>query len=60
MDDAVNKLQKLMQAPHASMGLISDWNNGTIDRICDIIEGFGEKWNRAGNRYRDHVAESKY
>jgi len=60
MDDAVNKLQKLMQAPHHNMGLISDWNNGTIDRICDIIEGSGEQWNRAGNRYRDHVAESKY
>jgi hypothetical protein len=60
MDDAVNKLQKLMQAPHKNMGKISDWNNGTIDRICDIIEGQGEQWNRAGNRYRDQVAESKY
>jgi hypothetical protein len=60
MDDAVAKLQKLMQTPHAKQGQISDWNNGTIDRICDIIEGKGEQWNRAGNRYRDHVAESKY
>jgi hypothetical protein len=60
MDDAVAKLQKLMQAPHAKQGQISDWNNGTIDRICDIIEGKGEQWNRAGNRYRDHVAEAKY
>jgi hypothetical protein len=60
MDDAVAKLQKLMQAPHKDQGKISDWNDGTIDRICDIIEGKGEQWNRAGNRYRDHVAESKY
>ena len=60
MDDAVAKLQKLMQAPHKDQGKISDWNDGTIDRICDIIEGNGEQWNRAGNRYRDHVAESKY
>ena len=60
MDDAVNKLQTLMQAPHKNLGLISDWNNGTIGRIIDIIEGSGEQWNRAGNRYRDHVAESKY
>jgi len=60
MDDAVAKLQKLMQAPHAKQGQISDWNNGTIDRICDIIDGRGEQWNRAGNRYRDHVAEGKY
>ena len=29
-------------------------------RIVDIIEGNGEQWNRAGNRYRDHVAGSKY
>ena len=60
MDDAVNKLQTLMQAPHKDIGLISDWNNGTIDRIIDIMQGQGEQWNRAGNRYRDHVAESKY
>ena len=60
MDDAVNKLQTLMQAPHKDIGKISDWNNGTIGRIIDIIQGNGEKWNRAGNRYRDHVAEAKY
>lgn len=60
MDDAVNKLQTLMQAPHKDMGKISDWNNGTIGRIIDIIQGNGEQWNRAGNRYRDHVAEAKY
>jgi hypothetical protein len=42
------------------MGLISDWNNGTIDRVIDIISGQGEQWNRAGNRYRDHVARDKY
>ena len=60
MDDAVNKLQTLMQTPHQDMGLISDWNDGTIGRILDIMTGQGEKWNRAGNRYRDHVAEAKY
>jgi len=60
IDDAENKLTNLLNAPHHNMGLISDWNNGTIDRIVDIIEGNGEQWNRAGNRYRDHVAGSKY
>jgi hypothetical protein len=60
IDDAFYKLQNLLQKPHHNMGLISDWNNGTIDRIVDIIEGKGEKWNRAGNRYRDCVADSKY
>lgn len=59
-EDAINKLAYLLDSPSPDMGKISDWNNGTIDRICDIIEGRGEQWNRAGNRYRDHVAESKY
>lgn len=58
--DAFDKLTALLKAPHPAMGKISDWNNGTIDRICDIMEGTGEQWNRAGNRYRDHVAGAKY
>jgi hypothetical protein len=60
IEDAYNKLQNLLQEPHRNMGLISDWNNGTIGRVIDIIEGSGEQWNRAGNRYRDHVAQDKY
>jgi hypothetical protein len=59
-EDAINKLAYLLDAPSPAQGKISDWNNGTIDRICDIIEGKGEQWNRAGNRYRDYVAEDKY
>jgi hypothetical protein len=42
------------------MGLISDWNNDTVDRVVDIITGSGEQWNRAGARYRDHACEAKY
>jgi len=70
MDDAMVKLLTLLEAPSANMGKISDWNNGTIDRIIDIItaedEGDGvmpasqTKWFRGDNRYRDHVAEAKY
>jgi hypothetical protein len=60
MTDAMTKLTTLLSAPHANQGKISDWNNGTIDRIIDIIQGTGEKWNRAGNRYRDFTAEAKY
>jgi hypothetical protein len=59
-DDAVEKLNNLLEKPHHNMGLISDWNDGTIDRVVDILQGKGEQWNRAGNRYRDHVAEAKY
>jgi len=60
IEDAYNKLQNLLQGPHRNMGLISDWNNGTIGRVVDIMQGSGEQWNRAGNRYRDHVAQDKY
>jgi hypothetical protein len=50
----------LLVTPHVRMGRISDWNNGTVDRIVDIMQGTGEKWNRSGNRYRDHIAGAKY
>jgi hypothetical protein len=60
IDDAYTKLHDLLKHPHHNMGLISDWNNGTIDRIIDILEGNGEQWNRSGNRYRDHVPHDKY
>ena len=60
IDDAYHKMLNLLQAPHHNMGLISDWNNATVDRVVDIILGQGEQWNRAGNRYRDHVAHEKY
>ena len=60
IDDAYHKMQNLLRDPHHNMGLISDWNNGTIDRVIDIMEGTGEEWNRAGNRYRDHAAHEKY
>jgi hypothetical protein len=60
IDDAYHKLENLLTAPHHNMGLISDWTDGTVDRIVDILEGSGEQWNRAGNRYRDHVSQAKY
>jgi hypothetical protein len=60
IDDAYHKLENLLQELHHNSGLISDWNNGTVDRVVDILEGSGEEWNRAGNRYRDHVSQAKY
>ena len=60
IDDAYHKMQNLLRDPHHNMGLISDWNNHTVDRVIDIMTGQGEQWNRAGNRYRDHVAHEKY
>jgi len=60
IDDAYHKMQNLLQAPHHNMGLISDWNNGTVDRVIDIMSGLGEQWRRNHNRYRDHTAQAKY
>ena len=60
IDDAFTKLELLLDQPHHNMGLISDWNDGTVDRVVDIMLGQGEPWNRSGNRYRDHVPKSKY
>jgi hypothetical protein len=60
MDDALAKLERLLDQPHPRMGKISDWNDGTVDRVVDIIQGQGEQWFRGGPRYRDHVAGAKY
>ena len=58
--DAIRKLEMLMSGLHPDAGKISDWNDGTIGRVVDIITGHGEHWDRSGNRYRDHVAGAKY
>jgi hypothetical protein len=60
LDDVINKMHPLLRDPHHSQGKISDWNNGTIDRICDILEGNGEKWLRMSTDYRKHTREGKY
>jgi len=61
-EDAVSKILAGIEAPSANMGKISDWTNGTIDRMIDIMEGSYKhnQWLRSGNRYRDRVAEEKY
>ena len=60
IDDAMDKLDALLDAPHARMGRISDYNDGTIDRIVDILEGSGEDMLRMSTDYRKHTRESKY
>lgn len=60
IDDAINKLDNLLKKAHPNMGKISDWNDGTIDRICDILEGKGEQWRRDSTDYRNHTREAKY
>jgi len=60
LDDAEDKLIKLLFAAHKNMGKISNWNDHTIDRVLDIIEGNGEKWNRSTVDYRNHIVGAKY
>ena len=58
--DAMEKLKVLLTTPSPSMGQISDWTNGTIDRMIDIMTGTGEQWRRDGKHYRTPVSQSKY
>jgi hypothetical protein len=60
VEDAVDKLEFLLEAPHVNQGKISDWNNGTIDRCIDIMEGTGNQWLRSGADYRKHTRGFKY
>jgi len=59
LDDAMTKLKNLLKWNH-NTGDISNWTNGTIDRIVDILEGNGEQWRRMSTDYRKHTHESKY
>jgi len=60
IDDAMDKLEALLDRPHPAMGAISDYNNGTIDRIIDILQGDGEDLLRMSTDYRKHTREYKY
>ncbi len=60
IDDAMNKLDKLLLVQHQNVGKISDHTDGTIDRICNIIEGRGQHLLRMSTDYRKHTRESKY
>jgi hypothetical protein len=60
LEDAVTKLETLLKKTHPQVGKISSYNDGTIDRICDILEGKGEKYLRMSTDYRKHTRESKY
>ena len=60
LEDAMDKLNGLLHKPHSRQGAISDWTDGTIGRIVDILEGKGEQWRRMSTDYRKHTHESKY
>lgn len=58
--DAMDKLEALLDRPHPAMGAISDYNNSTINRIIDILQGDGEDLLRMSTDYRKHTREYKY
>ena len=60
IDDAMSKLQNLLVAPHNFQGRISNYNDKTIDRICDILEDNGKQYLRMSNDYRKYTRETKY
>lgn len=60
VDDAADKLNRLLEAPSMNLGKISDWTNGTIDRYIDIMSGDGEQWRRDSVDYRNYTSQSKY
>jgi hypothetical protein len=60
IEDALDKLEKLLKKPHEKIGQISDYTDKTIDRICDIIEGKGEQYLRMSTDYRKYTKETKF
>jgi hypothetical protein len=61
LEDAADKLEKMFLNPASyKTGFVSDWQNGTIDRTLDVMEGKGEEWARNGLDYRKHVSKAKY
>ena len=60
--DAISKMKTLIDKPHADQGKISDWTNGTIDRMINIMlqDHRANEWKRSGRDYRDYASESKY
>ena len=60
IEDALNKLEILLTWQHPRMGQISNRNDGTIDRVLDIMQGNGENMLRMGVDYRKHTREGKF
>ena len=61
IDDAADRLEKMFLKPsNYETGLISHWQDGTIDRTLDVFLGKGEQWARNGNDYRKFVSAAKY
>jgi glycosyltransferase involved in cell wall biosynthesis len=62
MNDAMDKLENLLDKPHYNLGKLSDWTSNTIHRCIDIMTQYDgyEKWYRSPATYREHVTHAKY
>ena len=66
IEDAVEKLKRMFESidnddlSKYNIGKISEYQNGTIDRTLDVLEGNGERWARNDWDFRKHVARAKY
>lgn len=60
IDDAIEKMHKLLTVQHPNVGKISNHTDGTVDRICDILEGKGQHLLRIKQDYRKHTREDKF
>ena len=61
LENALEKLREMFLNPvkYANSN-VSDWQDGTIDRTLDVLQGNGEQWARNTLDYRKHVLPSKY
>ncbi len=50
----------LLDLQHENVGKISDYQNGTIGRTVDILEGNGEEYLRSGVDYRKYTSRAKF
>lgn len=61
IEDAKTRLLDMFAAPWKyDTGLVSNWQNGTIDRTVDIFQGTGFMWERNSNDYRRYVSVAKF
>lgn len=66
IDDAIQKLNKMFISIDSNdlsmynIGKISDYQNGTIDRTMDVLEGRVHELGRNNWHFRKYVAKAKY
>lgn len=66
LDDATMKLREMFssidknQLELYNIGKMSDYQNNTINRTIDVMNGNGEQWARNDWDFRRHVARAKY